>query len=133
MKFPKNATAEKPDLDTPEGAREALRRLTNLVEGHRQALIKIRKEMPTDERMAMLSEKIRHLSEHAQQCLTKGAIFTELEIMLRDAPLSKRSEMFQALAWGWDNLPPDTWRKMHVLSLDACLHTLITTFRARKK
>jgi hypothetical protein len=124
---------ETPEPATIEGFQRSIQRLAAAADEQRKAIAKLRRDIPTDEKMVILDAKIGRLSDHAQLCLTKGAVFTELEIMLRDAPLAKRSEMFQALAWCWDNMPPEVWRKLHIGSLDVCLHKLITTFRERKQ
>jgi len=117
---------------SPEDMQTNILRLLSTVDGQHKAIAQLRRDIPTDERMEVLDVKIKQLSEHAQLCLTKGAIFTELEIMLRDAPIDKRSELFHAVAWCWDNMPVETWRKMHICSLDVCLHKIIELFRERK-
>ena len=132
MKLPKNVIPEVPEPATPEEIKRVLGRLTITVDGHREAITKLRRAMPSDDKMRGLEEKIKRLTDIAQLSLTKGAIVSELEIMLRDAPIEKRSELFQAVAWSWDNLGDEVWRKLHIASLDVCLHRLITTFRERK-
>ena len=88
---------------------------------------------PDSEALDKLDARVKRLSSMTQAAILRGALFTELELMLRGAPADKRSDFLRMFAWCWDNMPAENWKATHVRSTDEALHTIVTYYRENCK